>query len=376
MKNSYSDKNTYGLYIHIPFCLKKCKYCDFTSFCNKEQYFDLYIDELIKEAYEYKGLKTDTIFIGGGTPTALSSPQLEKFLSSIHSLFTVEKNCEISIEANPKTLDAEKLNIIKKYGVNRLSIGVQSFNNKELSAIGRIHNSETAISTVSAIKKAGFENFNLDLMSDLPLQTESSFLNSLNTAISLQPTHISCYSLILEENTPLFSEYQNGIYKPSDDEFDRNLYHLAVSTLKKYGYERYEISNFSKPGYECRHNIKYWSCDEYIGLGVSAHSYFKGKRYYNTSSLSAYLNGKYHEPDVAVLSLEDKISDYIIMKLRMDEGISEKHFYELFGRDFHTTYNKQIDKFLKNNLMERRDGIIRLTDSGIDISNSILCEFV
>lgn len=365
-----------GLYIHIPFCIRKCKYCDFISYCGKELYFDRYIDSLLTEAKEFEGSVIDTVFMGGGTPTILSCRQLKRLTDGIGSVFDIQKNAEYSIEANPKTLSKEKLEALKDGGINRISIGVQSFNDSELSAIGRIHNAESVYNTIRTVKESGFDNFNLDLMLNLPNQTMNSLKHTLETAVHSEPSHLSCYSLILEENTPLEKEYRSGKYKESDDEFDRELYHFTVDYLKKNGYDRYEISNFAKAGKECRHNIKYWNCDEYIGLGVAAHSYIDGVRSYNVQELEEYLKGNYHSEDKAVLNNDDKISEYMIMKLRMSEGINEEEFFRRFKISIKDRYSKQLDRFMKLGLIKYENGYYFLTDYGIDVSNSVLCEFV
>lgn len=368
--------NFKGLYIHIPFCVKKCKYCDFVSFTDKDDFFDVYIDRLLEEAKEYSGEKIDTVFIGGGTPSVLSARQLEKLITSITSIYELANSCELTIELNPKTLDEEKLGVLKDCGVNRLSVGVQSFCDEELEAIGRIHDAKTAYNTVELIKDFGFDNFNLDIMLGLPNQTKYSLEHTLKTAISLNPTHISCYSLILEENTPLFLEYENGIYPTLSDEDDRELYSFTKTYLKNNNYEQYEISNFAKTGYGSKHNLKYWNCDEYIGLGVAAHSYMDGERFYNTSDINEYLDGKFHCEDKTILSTEDKISEYIIMRLRLLDGIFEEEFYKRFNKDFYLLYKNQIDNFIKSGFIKYENKAYKLTDKGIDVSNSIMCEFV
>lgn len=365
-----------GLYIHIPFCIKKCKYCDFVSYCKKKEYFDKYIDSLLCEALEYEGTKINTVFIGGGTPTILTINQIARLTEGIGKIFDISQNAEYTVEANPKTLTEEKLFSMKKGGINRISVGVQSFCDDELKACGRIHNAEEAYKTAELVKRCGFDNFNLDLMLNLPLQTKDSLFKTLKTAVELSPSHLSCYSLILEENTPLYEEYKNGKYKEPDDEQDRKLYHFTVDFLKKYGYGRYEISNFAKEGKECAHNIKYWSCDEYIGIGTAAHSYLDGVRFYNTSDFAEYIKGNFHTDDKDLLSKKDMISEYMIMKLRMSEGINEEVFCEKFGLSLDEIYHNQLRKFVDNKLMKHENGFYFLSDYGIDVSNSVLCEFV
>lgn len=362
----------YGLYIHIPFCIKKCRYCDFVSFCDCELFFDEYLDALLNEAKEYSGFSFDSVFIGGGTPTILSDTQLKRLLSQIHNIFDIQCNAEISIEANPKTLTEEKLSVLSKNGVNRMSIGVQSFSDSELSFLGRIHSSVDAIDTIKLSKKY-FNNLNIDLMFALPQQTKEAVLSSLKTAVSLSPAHLSCYSLILEEGTPLFKEFENGTLTPQDDDTDRDNFNAICDFLNKNGYRRYEISNFAKKGFECRHNLKYWNCDEYIGLGVSAHSYFHGKRFYNTCNLKDYIKGTFHE-EYITLTEQDKMSEFMIMGLRKTDGIEISEFKKRFSKNPYNIYN--IEKFQKSGLILTDGERISLSPHGLDVSNSILCEFV
>lgn len=365
-----------GLYIHIPFCIRKCKYCDFTSFTGCEGNFGEYAEKLTAEMKIYKGERIDSIFIGGGTPSILNVSDLKKIADAIYENFDVQKNAEFTIESNPKTLTDEKLYEIRKMGVNRLSIGVQSFNDDELKKIGRIHNSKDAENAVIAAKSAGFSNINIDLMFSLPSQSEKSFKNTLEKAISLNPEHISCYSLILEEGTPLFDEYEDDKIVLPDEECDRAIYKYTVEALKKAGFLQYEISNFAKKGYECKHNLKYWNCDEYIGIGLAAHSYVNDERYFNTDLLEKYLSGEYSDSKREKLTLDDKIKEFVIMGLRKSEGISKSVFLKRFKRDISDIYSEQIGKFKALKLIEEEGDFLRLTFEGINISNSVLCEFV
>ncbi|WDC83899.1 radical SAM family heme chaperone HemW [Caloramator sp. mosi_1] len=265
-----------GLYIHIPFCKSKCYYCDFNSVTNTE-YQDEYIDVLIKEIDSLEEENFDTIFIGGGTPTILSIKNMEKLLYKLEKFTPIE----YTIEANPGTLNNEKLRLLKAYGINRISMGLQSTNNNILNSLGRIHTYEEFLNNYNEARSLGFNNINLDLMFNLPNQSVNDFLKSLMKVIELKPQHISCYSLIIEENT-LFEElYQKGKLNLLDEEEERLLYHTMIKTLEKYGYQQYEISNFSMPGFECKHNIIYWNDDDYVGVGAGAHSYINGIRYSN-----------------------------------------------------------------------------------------------
>lgn len=365
-----------GLYVHIPFCIKKCKYCDFTSYTGCGNVFDRYIAEMANEMEKYRGEEIDTVFIGGGTPTIFSPLQLTALLNNIRNIFNISRSAEITIEANPKTLSEEKLSALKKGGVNRLSIGVQSFNNSELETIGRVHNESDAENAVKLSQKCRFSNINLDIMFSLPGQTNESFKYTLEKAISLNPTHISCYSLILEEHTPLYDDVMSGKVKLCDEETDRALYEYACKFFSAHGFNQYEISNFAHQGYKCKHNLKYWNCDEYVGVGVAAHSYFKGERFFNTASLDDYLSGRYSGGIAEKIEGKDAISEFIIMGLRKTAGIEKKEFKKRFGKEIGELYKKEIEKFKRAGLIEEDDITLRLTFEGVNVSNAVLCEFV
>ena len=365
-----------GLYVHIPFCARKCRYCDFVSFADSADKADAYLDALEKEAAEYAGMKFDTVFIGGGTPSVLRANQLERLFNIINSTFKITSDAEFSIEVNPGTLDADKIAAIVNGGVNRVSIGVQSFNDNELAAIGRIHTADEAVRAVNEIHRAGIKNINVDLMTSIPEQTAESLMNSLKVAVSLPVTHISAYSLILEEGTPLYNDYESGMFDPVSDDEDRDNFDMLLKCLSEHGFDRYEISNFAKPGYECHHNIKYWECREYVGLGLAAHSYLDKKRFYNTSDLNKYLRGNFHSDDSLILDCADMMSEFMMMGLRMTCGVSEKEFLERFGEKIENIYGKQLEKFARSGFMEYKNGRYSLTSRGMDVSNSVMCEFI
>lgn len=364
-----------GLYVHIPFCIKKCKYCDFNSFsaCREEK--AVYLDALIREMEKYGGEAVDTVFIGGGTPTSLSAMQLETLLKNIRGSFVLAENCEFTIEANPKTLTEEKLEVLKKYGVNRISIGVQSFNDNELEKLGRVHTGKEAEETIVLAKKY-FENVSIDLMCAIPNQTRESFLENLKKAFSKNPSHISCYSLILEEGTPLFEEAQKGNLVLPDEDTEREIYDLAVCEMEENGYFQYEISNFAKSGFESRHNIKYWECKEYIGIGLSAHSYIDGVRFSNTDDFSSYIKGEFLSKEREELSKEDKMSEFMFLGLRKTAGVSKSDFKNRFSDDLEKVFEKPMVKFKKMGMIEEENDIIRLSKKAISVSNQILCEFI
>lgn len=364
-----------GVYIHVPFCVQKCKYCDFVSFANRSEYRDRYIESLADEMKKYKGEYADTVFIGGGTPTSLSAIGLDRLLSYTNENFCIADGAEFTVEANPGTVDGEKLEILKRNGVNRISIGVQSFCDGELKKIGRIHTAKEADDAIDAARACGFDNVSIDIISALPGQTLESFKRTLYHAVEKNPDHISCYSLILEKNTPLYAEYESGELILPDEDTEREMYDFACDFLDKNGYAQYEISNFAKKGKESRHNIKYWQCSEYIGLGASAHSYYKGKRFSNTCDLSSYLSGKYRLENEEELSLEDKIEEFMIMGLRMMCGVNRNEFKKRFNIALDDVYKSEIEKFTKGGFLEDDGMNIRLTKRGIPVSNSVMCEF-
>lgn len=364
-----------GLYVHIPFCVRKCRYCDFVSFSDCGGKIDIYLEALSKEAEEYARAEIDTVFIGGGTPSVLSAVQLDRLFDIINTKFVLAPNCEFTTEVNPGTVNDDKITAMLHSGVNRVSIGVQSFDDKELTAIGRVHTSLDAADAVWRFHRAGFENISIDLMLSIPHQTLESLSKTLKTAASLPITHISAYSLILEENTPLYEDYKNGLFSPHDEDCDRDMFAAAKSYLENSGFSRYEISNFSKDGFRSRHNMKYWECKEYIGLGLAAHSYIDRKRFYNTASLDKYLNGTF-DRDITPLTDADMISEFMIMGLRMTKGVSEREFFKRFGKNIEDIYAAQLKKFTDMSLIQHRNGRYFLTDRGMDVSNSVLCEFI
>ncbi len=364
----------YGLYIHVPFCLQKCKYCDFVSFAGCSVSEQEYQNLLIREMERYPKEKIDTIFVGGGTPTVCSPEFLERLFEAVRSHFSVFDHAEITVEANPKTLSWEKLSALKRAGVNRLSIGVQSFSDRELSALGRIHTAQEAEDTIRLVQQFGGFSVNLDFMTAIPYQTKQSLSETLDRALSLSPEHLSCYSLILEEGTPLYREYEKGALNLPEEDEERALYEMVCKRLKSAGYRHYEISNFAKPGAECRHNLKYWQCREYIGLGLAAHSYYQGKRFSNPASWERYRAGEQEVQEV--LSQKDEIEEFMIMGFRLSDGISEKEFFRRFSVPVESVYQSQLEKFKKGGFLEHADGAWRLSEKGISVSNAILCEFL
>ena len=370
----------YGIYVHIPFCLQKCAYCDFTSYPGELSRADCYLEALKKEMSYYQGISADTVYIGGGTPTCLSKDQLCGLVDTIKSHFLLTKDCEITVECNPKTADEAYFSALFLQGVNRLSIGTQSFCDKELSMLGRVHNAEEAKQCVQMAKNAGFTNINLDLMFGLPGQSMASFMPSVSELISLAPTHISAYSLILEEDTPLYSRVDSGELVLPDEDVERSMYRVLVDELSKAGYQQYEISNFSLPDFESRHNNKYWERAPYIGLGAAAHSHIGMLRFANPDELDRYIKTAKLPPaegrETEFLTEKDAMSEFMFLGLRKMRGVSQKQFYESFGKPMTEVFSEPIQKYCQRNLLEWKDDHLCLTNRGIDVSNSVFCEFL
>lgn len=369
-----------GLYVHIPFCVKKCAYCDFLSFEPKRT--DEYLDALGREMSKTAPKKINTVFIGGGTPGILSAEQLRRLILMCHDNFEIADGCEFSVEVNPGVVTEEKIKVLSAGGVNRISAGVQSFNDNELKALGRIHTAAEAYDTVKLINKCGIADINADIMLSIPYQTENSLAKTIDTLFELPLTHISAYSLIIEENTPIAAAYRKKIYTYPDDETDRNLYRRAVKRFAEKGFERYEISNFAQAGHECRHNLRYWRMGEYIGVGLGAHSFAGGRRYSNTTDFEKYIAADFDTDINNIRNIyetpteKDLIAEFMITGLRTSRGISENDFYIRFGKRPADVFGASLDKFINGGFMRRENARYFLTDKGIDVSNTILCEFV
>jgi oxygen-independent coproporphyrinogen III oxidase len=377
MKSNFDEGAS--LYVHIPFCRQKCLYCDFPSYSGLEDMMDEYIDALIKELKSIKYSKINTIFIGGGTPTYLSSCNLEKLLSCINSL-KWSQDIEFTVEGNPGTFTYEKLKLLHDAGVNRLSMGLQAWQNSILRTLGRIHDLNTFLNGFEEARHAGFNNINVDLMFGVPDQSIADWEETLTNVTKLSPEHISCYSLIIEEGTPFYKLYNCGKLSIPDEDTERNMYGRAVDFLTQSGYSQYEISNFSKPFMECRHNIIYWELKPYIGCGAGAHSYYGGKRYQNTSLVEDYIT-RMNTEGAASLNIhkntrDDDIEEFMFMGLRMLKGISISEFNKKFSMDIFDIYKNQLEKFLREGLLIRDDDRIFLSRRALDISNSIMCEFI
>ncbi len=365
---------TLGIYIHIPFCLAKCKYCGFYSHGGgTEADYEEYVESLVNDIEEYGRVygaeyKVDTIFIGGGTPSILPSPYIGEILDHVRDSFDVAEDAEISMESNPKTLTYENLLAYRKYGVNRLSIGVQSLNDDCLAALGRVHTAADFRRNFIMAREAGFDNINVDLMFAIPGHTMEIWEETLDEAIRLGPEHISFYSLQIEEGTPFYDMYRRGEFDQVPDDIDREMYHLAIKKLRDAGYEHYEISNACKPGKECRHNLKYWSMGDYLGIGDSSSSYMKGIRFAEAPLM------EYHEND-----FDDDTAEFVFTGLRKTCGIRFDDFEERYGRAFWDVFADRREElqlyFDGGQLIETEEGLA-LSEEGFDISNAIMAIFV
>lgn len=384
-------EQTLELYVHIPFCKKKCRYCDFLSFAGEEWTQETYTQALIREIGAWKGKenkKVSSVFVGGGTPSILSVRRMEKIFEALRESFFLAEDAEITIECNPGTLGKEKLEVYKGLGVNRLSLGLQSAKNEELRLLGRIHTWETFLESFQMARKAGFENLNVDLISALPGQTVESWRETLEKTIALSPEHISAYSLIIEEGTPFYQEYEEDAkireaggdpqFLPSEDA-ERQMYEDTEKILGNAGYSRYEISNYAKPGMACRHNMGYWQRKEYIGLGLGASSLYREGRWRNPENLLEYCNRKEDMPerkDLQKLSRKDQMEETMFLGLRLMEGVEEEAFFREFGCTCREVYGEVLDRLKDQGLLKEENGRIFLTSHGIDISNYCMAEFL
>ena len=375
---------TIGLYIHIPFCRQKCLYCDFPSWAGREGQMQGYVNALTKEienrSKEYPDRKVVSVFFGGGTPTTLSIPMLEQLMQTVFANWDIAEDAEITTEANPGTLDAEMALALKRMGFNRLSMGVQAWQNRLLKDLGRIHTIESFQENYRAVREAGFENVNTDLMFALPNQTMEDWQETVKNIVDLNPEHISAYSLILEEGTPFFDRYEKGELEPAEEELDREMYHWAVDYLAEMGYEQYEISNFAKKGRQSRHNRIYWQAEEYLGMGLGSHSYMNGERFHNIYDLQEYIKAdgdiSLLKEDVEIILEEDALAEFMFLGLRLTEGVSFERFRERFGQEMKNIYGSQIGELVRDGLLEEDEIGIRLTRRGVDISNFVFEKFL
>lgn len=378
-----------SIYIHIPFCVRKCLYCDFLSFPigdlsdadrsqpdgNARSQINSYVNCICREitlrAPAFKKYQVISIFFGGGTPSLLPAEELGKIMDAVKASFVVSADAEITVECNPGTVTAEKLAYYITHGINRLSIGLQSTDDGELSRIGRIHDYETFLETYHLARAAGFCNINVDLMAALPGQTTVSYQKTLERVCALFPEHISAYSLILEEGTPLYVNQKSYVFP--DEEEERELYYLTERVLFEAGYHRYEISNYAREGRECRHNKVYWQRGDYLGLGLGASSLIANVRWKNPEDMTAYREHKICEEQR--LSRKDQMEEFMFLGLRLTEGVEEADFEKAFGVTVNAVYGETIERLVGQELLVRTGGRIFLTPRGIDVSNVVFADF-
>ena len=388
-------KRPLGIYLHIPFCVRKCLYCDFLSMAVTKEVIDCYVQALCrqikKEAPAYGAYRVNTIFLGGGTPSLLSGVQLQQILDVVRANFAVEADAEITMESNPGTLTAEKLTAFRRAGVNRLSIGLQSAEDRLLQALGRIHTWQEFCANFYAAREAGFTNINIDLMSALPGQSCADWMETLQKVAALEPEHISAYSLIIEEGTPFYDRYGEDAESDAypalpDEEEERQMYALTEAFLREKGYHRYEISNYAREGRECRHNVGNWNRTEYAGFGIGAASLVENRRFRVISELDAYLQelekediswSGLHE-EVLILDRAAEMEEFMFLGLRLARGVSAERFRICFGRAITEVYGDILEKLEAQELLvfDRRLQQIWLTPRGVDVSNYVLAQFL
>lgn len=394
-----SEKKELELYIHIPFCIRKCLYCDFLSFpagrTAQAEYMDQLRCEIASQGPWYADYLVTTVFIGGGTPSALDGEQITLLMQAVKRSFVLAEDAEITIEANPGTQLSHKLPLYRQAGINRLSLGLQSASNEELKLLGRIHSFEDFLMGFQQARLAGFSNINVDLMSGIPGQDRESFKNTLRRVVMLKPEHISAYSLIIEEGTPFGVHYGiSGAEKGEEDglegwpplmseEEDRQIYHLTKTLLEEAGYQRYEISNYARPGFACAHNIGYWTGKDYLGFGIGASSYVDGCRFANERDMGRYLlldfssggleslHGKLHRQ-----SRKEQMEEFMFLGLRMTCGVSNVRFVHEFGVHMESIYGEVMKKLVEEGLLLQEGAAVRLSDWGMDVSNYVMSKFL
>ena len=390
-------KNELELYVHIPFCVRKCNYCDFLSAPSDEKTRELYVQALCREIASYQGMtggyEVGTVFFGGGTPSLLRAEQFNRIVRVLRETFCFRDisvmnadgtyETEFTVECNPGTLTKELLSSFQQLGVNRLSIGLQSADDAELKLLGRIHSYKEFLESFRLARAAGFENINVDLMQALPGQTMQSFQDTLQKVIALGPEHISAYSLIIEENTRFYEWYGENPDKLPSEDTERDIYKMTQSMLKDAGYIQYEISNFAKPGYECRHNCGYWTGTEYLGLGLGASSYMNGCRFEQVDNLTEYLANYADSADCRTrhknhheLSTEEKMEEFMFLGLRLCSGIRKTEFKKRFKTDYEGVYGNVTRNLVQQGLLKEEGEFISLTELGCDLSNRVLAEFL
>lgn len=388
MQFSTNERKRLGLYFHIPFCLSKCAYCDFNSApAQSEEIVSSYISAMIAHIESYKvaaaNYEPDTVFIGGGTPTCIPTEELVRLIRAIKKNFKLTRNVEFSIEANPATVTYPTLLKLHRLGVNRLSMGLQSAHENELKALSRRHTRKDFVKSYRMARDARFDNINVDLMFGIPHQTYDSLMHTIRYVCGMSPNHISLYDLKIEPGTAFYKHYNEIAPTLPDDDTEADMYLGAIDLLRQNGYLQYEISNFARPGNMCAHNLKYWNCDEYLGFGVSAHSYFNGSRFAFTGDINRYIQGvTVKESKIRIteqcetVEERERMGEYIMLRFRLAAGIDDREFTRRFGYSFESLYGEKCAKFINNGFMTGRNGVFALTPAGMFISNYILSEIL
>jgi len=383
LKEMLKNKNI-GVYIHIPFCVKKCNYCDFPSFPGMEHYFKGYTKALCREietvSAKYPDSVIDTVFFGGGTPSVLPANLVSEIIDALYRNFDVAENAEISIEVNPGTVTPEKAETYKEININRISIGLQSASNSLLRFMGRIHTEEMFEECIGIFRKYGFGNINADVIFGVPGQTMEDWQKTINLVLEKGVTHVSCYSLKIEEDTPWYELNKKGELPRADEDLEREMYYWAIKRLNDAGFKHYEISNFAKPGFECRHNMKYWTCKPYLGFGAAAHSYIDDMRYSNTENPAEYISriceGKSPVKTREEIGADEKLSERFILGLRLIDGVDLKKIEREFGSEALRKYDGRIKILEEKALVSTENGMLKLTNLGLDFANQVWVEFI
>lgn len=401
------NKKKLEIYVHIPFCAKKCAYCDFLSFPGnmrmRREYTDKLLEEIRIQSSFVREYQVDTIFLGGGTPSVLDVTDITAIMGALKEHYDIAPDAEITIEVNPGTVKMEGLVAYREAGINRVSMGLQSADDTELRYLGRIHTYDEFLKSFQRVRMAGFTNVNVDLISAIPGQTPESWRNTLKKTAMLKPEHISAYSLIVEEGTPFYDRYGGHVEMESyemsqeerrrlmalpdlpDEDTEREMYYMTRNCLAEQGYERYEISNYARPGFECRHNVGYWTGTGYLGLGLGASSYLEGCRFHNTSDFQSYVSAHLDDEaefcqalrqDMEQLSVKSKMEEFMFLGLRLTRGVSVEGFITRFGQSIRNVYGGVIDKLEREGLLEHKNGYYHLTERGLDLSNYAMSLFL
>ena len=401
------NKKKLEIYVHIPFCAKKCAYCDFLSFPGnmrmRREYTDKLLEEIRIQSSFVREYQVDTIFLGGGTPSVLDVTDITAIMGTLKEHYDIAPDAEITIEVNPGTVKMEGLVAYREAGINRVSMGLQSADDTELRYLGRIHTYDEFLKSFQRVRMAGFTNVNVDLISAIPGQTPESWRNTLKKTAMLKPEHISAYSLIVEEGTPFYDRYGGHVEMESyemspeerrrlmalpdlpDEDTEREMYYMTRNCLAEQGYERYEISNYARPGFECRNNVGYWTGTGYLGLGLGASSYLEGCRFHNTSDFQSYVSAHFDDEaefcqalrqDMEQLSVKFKMEEFMFLGLRLTRGVSVEGFITRFGQSIRNVYGGVIDKLEREGLLEHKNGYYHLTERGLDLSNYAMSLFL